>query len=158
MCGRFYNDFNNLIHYDKNVDDTIIISKGLLLDLCPFCALMLPLCLIIDPTRRLAAVLSPFAIFGGLITLFGEIATNADGDVTLSPTYIFLGIGQNPMYYMIHFINLVLGFFVLANFPRVYLKGFIYMCYFIILYFAYVLIVVAATGTEENVTGVTGND
>jgi hypothetical protein len=42
----------------------------------------MPICLIIDPSRRLAAILAPFAIFGGIITLFGEIATNSDGDVS----------------------------------------------------------------------------
>jgi hypothetical protein len=58
--------------------DGIVVSRGLLLDLCPFCAIALPTLMIIDPSRKTLRIIAPFAIFGGLITLFGGISTGED--------------------------------------------------------------------------------
>jgi hypothetical protein len=77
---RFANDFHNLNQYfkDKTNGDEITISKGLLLDICPFVCFALLISIIVDPTRRMAQVLSPFALFGGLITI---CALSTVGDV-----------------------------------------------------------------------------
>jgi hypothetical protein len=53
MC-RFGSDWANLFKYDSKTDSTIIISKGLLLDMCPFTAFFVCFALIIDPTRKIA--------------------------------------------------------------------------------------------------------
>jgi len=75
LLGRFAYDFKHT--FDPNspyneLDPTISISKGLLLDLCPFVAFFLPVTMIIDPTRKTTCVLAFYGIFGGLITFFGE--------------------------------------------------------------------------------------
>jgi hypothetical protein len=158
IIGRFGEGFYNAIHYNPDIDDTIVISKGFLLDLCPFIALILPFSLIIDPSRKFASILAPFAIFGGLITLFGEIFPNSDGDVEWTFHYIFIGNSPNEMYFMIHFINLFLGIFVLANVPKLGWKGNIYCAIFILVYFGYVFVIVAIFDCLYNTTGVTGYD
>jgi hypothetical protein len=58
----------------KTVDypDTVV-SKGMLLDLCPFVAIAMPVLMIVDPSRKLLTIIAPYAIFGGMITLFGEL-------------------------------------------------------------------------------------
>jgi hypothetical protein len=52
------------------------------LDLCPFCAFVLPLSLIIDPTRKSASAIAYLAITGGLITFFGGFCVSADDEST----------------------------------------------------------------------------
>jgi hypothetical protein len=73
MIGRFGEGFKDFLQ--GNNMESIVVSRGLLLDLCPFCAISLPTLMIIDPTRKSLRVVAPFAIFGGLITLFGGIST-----------------------------------------------------------------------------------
>jgi hypothetical protein len=84
--------------------------------------------------------------------------TNSDGDVEFSTKYIFEGIQPNPIYYMLHVINLVLGMFVLANVPSMKFKGAMYCCVFILLYFMYVIVMINIFKVDYNVTGLTGND
>jgi len=73
LIGRFAYDFAHT--FDSTVysmDSKISISKGLLLDLCPFVAFFLSITMILDPTRKTTCVLAYYGIFGGLITFFGE--------------------------------------------------------------------------------------
>jgi len=150
--GTDWKYFNSNHYYDREIS----ISKALLLDLCPFTALMMPVCLVVDPTRKLAAILAPYAIFGGAITLFGEITT--DPEASWSAQYIFSGIQPNPCYYSMHVINFLLGAFVLVNTPKLGLKGGINCVIFILFYFLYVSLCVSIFGVSKNVTGVTGYD
>jgi hypothetical protein len=89
MIGRFYNDMSA---FAQNGNDSGIgTSRGLLLDICPFCAFAICVSIITDPTRKLAKIIAPFALFGGLITILGgigdELALN-DGSIA---HYIFWG-------------------------------------------------------------------
>jgi hypothetical protein len=53
-------------------------SKGLLLDMCPFTAFVLPILMIVDYKRIVIGAFAPLAVFGALVTLFGGISFQQD--------------------------------------------------------------------------------
>jgi hypothetical protein len=72
----------------------------------------------IDPTRKFAKIIAPFALFGGLITILGGIGDEfQDSDVSVW-RYIFVGDSLNPMYFMMHYINVLVGALVLVSVPK----------------------------------------
>jgi hypothetical protein len=159
MIGRFYSNFHDFwqnLGHNTSIDT----SRGLLLDLCPFCAFVLPICLICDPTRKAASTISYFAIFGGLVTLIGGICFNNFDSVNAKwdAKWIFLGDSENKMYFMIHFLQVIFGGWVLLNSKRVIWKDFVNCLGFIAVYFAYVLICIHTLHVTENATGLVPND
>jgi hypothetical protein len=75
--------------------------------------------IIVDPTRKIAKAIAPFGIFNCLITILGGIGQD---DPQLTASYIFLGNSENPMYFMMHYLMLLVGTLVLVSAPRVSLK------------------------------------
>jgi uncharacterized membrane protein YadS len=47
-----------------------------LLDICPACAFLITVFVIVDPSRKLAQAIAPITIFGALLTLFGTAVTD----------------------------------------------------------------------------------
>jgi hypothetical protein len=90
------------------------------LDLCPFCGFTICLSVVLDPTRKIAKIIAPFAIFGGLITLIGGLGDDYSAyGANVSPAhYIFFGDAQNPLYFLLHYINVAIGFLVLVSVPK----------------------------------------
>lgn len=144
---RFYDDWKNF-----DTTNNISISKALLLDICPFCAFALPLAMVLDPTRNVAKVIAPFAIFGGWITIL-TIGITPGINANLSVEFIFLGADPNPLYYMMHVINACLGLFVVLSAPRNTYINWIYMHAFAIFYYSYVAIMMLSFNLYSNVSG-----
>lgn len=135
---------------------SITYSKALLLDLCPFIALMLPLSLIMSKKRNIAKIISPFAIFGGLITLFGGVLF--DDNAKLNAEYIFFGYENNELYFIMHAYLLISGVMVLVTCEN---KKFIYILWshiFALLFFLYILTLSKLLNVNWNVTGIVQND
>jgi hypothetical protein len=84
LIFRFFNDFSKVTEALRKHEyfDSIIFSKGFLLDLCPFCSFCISIALIIDPSRKIANILSYFGIFGGLITYCGGFLINTNDTTT----------------------------------------------------------------------------
>lgn len=152
--NEIQSNVNNLIEGDFYY--SIIYSKALLLDLCPFIALVLPLSLIIFKKRSVANIISPFAIFGGLITLFGGVLF--DNNAKFNIEYIFLGYENNEIYFFMHAYLLIYGVMVLVTCDN---KKFIYILWshiFALLYFLYILSLSKLLNINWNVTGIVQND
>lgn len=131
--------------------DAFIFSKALLLDICPFCGLMLPITLMLDPTRYSCRALAPLALIGGLFTILCDIPTSSDPEWTFK--YIFLGIGDNHCYFMMHALNLILAVGVLLNTPKYGWKGYLIAVGMAGLFYSYVGIMIGATGIRYFVSG-----
>ena len=135
-----------------------LYSGAFLLDLCPAVAVVLPFSLIIDKTRTLAKCIAPYAIIGSVLSIFTTTLTQeVDSDVNMW-VYIFFGQGDNQMFFMMHFMSLLLAIGVLLtskNFTRYSVLGsFSFIC----LYIAYVKIFVDIKGVSYNTTGVSEFD
>lgn len=140
----------------KDYDDAYTFSKALLLDICPFCGLLLPITLMADPTRYSCRALAPLALIGGLFTILCDIPTSSDPAWTFE--YIFLGIGKNHCYFMMHALNLILAIGVLLNTPKYGWKGYLVAVGTAVLFYSYVGIMMGATGISWFVSGLSIND
>jgi len=85
--------------------------------MCPATIFLVCIFLIIDPSRKIAGVIAPFCLFGGLITILGGVATGDNGNAKLTAEYIFLGVDPNKMYFMMHFMLIMVGTAVMLNTP-----------------------------------------
>lgn len=129
------------------------ISKAFMLDVCPFCALLLPVSLIFDPSRKVARSISPVTLFGAAFVMCVQMPFNSN--VELTARYIFYG---DELYFFIHAVNILLPIGVLLNTPRFDKKGTI-MSYSITAgMYIYFLIIAAITGCRWHTSGVTGWD
>lgn len=54
----------------NNYEQSIIISRALLLDISPAIGVLLPLSLIFDPSRTFARFICPLALISGITTIF----------------------------------------------------------------------------------------
>lgn len=54
----------------NNYEQSLIISKALLLDISPAVGLLLPLSLVFDPSRTFARFICPLALISGTTTIF----------------------------------------------------------------------------------------
>lgn len=145
----YINNFNTASDYEKS----FMLSKVYLLDICPWLCLVLHISLIINPSRKFAQILSPIAIFGGLITICGSVAT--DPNASWSIEYIFYGIEPNRAFFLLHFLNVLTGTLVLLNTPK-FTLGLHLWTYIVLLgYILYIaLIIFIYQGTIFcNVTG-----
>lgn len=172
---RFGSDWHNLNQYFKNKVTTdlppdIIISKGLLLDICPFVCVSLLIAIICDPTRRFAQIIAPFGLFGGLITICG---LNSNDDPSFNMHWIFEGEHPNELYFMMHYIMVIVSTLVLASTPRfktfsffkkqkiwqkININHWFFSLAFAIFYYSYVAICMTQLNVSQNVSGLNMND
>ena len=146
---------NKLTSYGQS----ITISKALLLDLCPFLGIFLPISLIVDKTRKSSYVLAPFCILGGF-TVFGSIlgGVSPGGSVEFTYQYLFVGHSGNELYFILHAYLIVMGFMLVFQ-SNVNKLKYLWTYYaFIIGYFLYVFIIVATTKVEYNTSGISIRD
>lgn len=137
---------------------SFMVSKVLLLDLCPFMSFAFPLCIIISgPRLKIARTLAPVAIFCGLITIYFGCSQDDLGQASLAQ-YLFVGIGQNKLYYLMHFVILVLGVIVLLNGPRFTWQAWLSIQAFLIIYLLYVFTCMKTLYLTNNVTGLAQGD
>ncbi|XQP55562.1 MAG: DUF5378 family protein [Mycoplasmoidaceae bacterium] len=167
FANRFVPDW---IDYWKNhkaiygdpttMDNSKTISRAFMLDACPCFFSMLMISLIADPSRRVARILAPIALIGGLISL-GTIITDNNIDTEnarWSAEYIFFGIGKERCYFIMHWCQFMVACGVLLNTPtsgwRVWLSSL--GSFFV--YLGYVGIVMAITKCSWFCTGLALND
>lgn len=158
-----WEEYINAINSGKSFDDMddIIISRAWLLDLCPFVAFALPVTLIIDPTRKIASYIAPWAILGAVMVLFMQVPfqdSNSSVNAVLNWEYIWSGIDPNPIYFSMHLLSFLMGALVMMNVPKYKSFDCLWVAFFIVIYFFYVSLVMAFTGCEWNVTGLSIND
>lgn len=137
-------------------DYSVTYSKAFLLDLCPAVALLLPLSLMLDPTKSIAKIISPYAIIGSVITIYSTT-------LSTQPTidywqYIFLGEHPNEMFFMMHFNSLILAIGVMLTCKKYTRYSFLFNFVFICLYIGYVKAFVDLKGVLYNTTGVSKFD
>lgn len=149
---------NTKITDPTDYDQSLVISKALLLDVCPFAALAMCLSLVVDPTRKFARSLAPIAFIGGVITVC-SIAFDDSVGAELTARFIFIGTDEGmKCYFIMHFIQLVLAVGVMLNTPRNGWKGTLGTLIITVCYYSYVAIVMAATKVCWNVSGLSIND
>lgn len=137
-------------------DGSYALSKAILLDICPFIGLMLPFSLMVDPTRQFSRALAPMGLITGLFTILCDIPTNSEAAFTAQ--FIFIGTTDNPCYFILHSMNLILAVGVLLNTPRYGWKGYLIALGSALVYYSYVGIMMGATGVCWFVSGLSLND
>ncbi|XQP55268.1 MAG: DUF5378 family protein [Mycoplasmoidaceae bacterium] len=166
LANRFIPDWINywqnhdIAYADPgNINNSKIISRAFMLDACPCFFSLLCISLIADPSRRMARIFAPIALVGGTITLCGTIAMN-QGDINaiFDARYLFFGIGTEKCYFIMHFMQLVLGVGVLLNTPKSGWRVWIVSLGSFAVYICYVEIMMAATGCAWFTTGLSQND
>lgn len=159
ICWATY--WNALAHIDLSKiltpEETRIVSKALILDICPFLNFFLPAALIADPTRKAARSLSPLAIVAGIAFCFFRLPTVPDAK--LNWHYIFIGSSGNPnLYYFGHAMNMFIGLGVILNTPKFGWKGSISTISALTGLFLYVVIISRSLGCYSGVAGTHIND
>ena len=138
----------------------VIKSKVLLLDMCPFNAVLLSLFLIFDRKRYLASSISIISFIGGVITIYGQVAFETIGD--LYSTYYDMTWWEytfgNDLYFILHFYLTIMSMIVLMNSKAFNLKKIVVSHIYVILFFVYISIISFTLNIEWNVTGIRPND
>ena len=153
-------DYRGILHGEE-----VIISKSLLLDMCPFNSVMISLFLIFDRKRNFVQSLSFVGIFGAGITLYGGILfeginvvnsswLNNVSDVNHWWEYIFL----NDLYFMMHFQLFIISFIVLLNSNAFDWIRILTSHIYAIVFFVYITIISFTLNITWNVTGIRPND
>lgn len=150
---------NNPNNYSGGID--VVKSKVLLLDMCPFLAICLPIVSIFDKNRKWIPSIAYFAIVGGGITIFGQIVfekIGPNGNSYLVNTtwweYIFL----NKLYFIMHFYIFVFAFIIILNSKSLNWNKVLFAHGFAISYFTYVTIIIFTLNVSYNATGLVQND
>ncbi len=75
--------------------------------------MMLPLSLIVDKTRNTSKVISLFGILGGSFTIIGMYDVQLNNISLIK--YIFVGESPDHLYFMNHYLMIVVSLVVLLN-------------------------------------------
>ena len=159
---RFYDDWVNLHNYIKNPIDlseysrSIVYSKALLLDFCPFLGILLPLSLIFDKTKRFSACVGTFSIYGGMVTL--PFIFFSEPDQTITAHYLFIGTSVNPLYFLLHWYLAVYGIIAVRRYKIPKFKDLIILHIIALVFYSYVLILSNSLNVTYNVSGTNKND
>ncbi len=147
--------------YSNAIDSgrSVALSRLLLLDLCPFYAIFGSLALLVR-NKQIAKTMAPFGLFGAMVTIFGQIVTEAN---SVAPNdywqYVFVGDDLNQLYFMMHYLSFAMGLAVLCWTKRWSVRTFGLMHAFALGYFGYVLVMVACLPQiVSNTTGVLAAD
>ena len=168
---RYHEDFLNFVNGTFNVNgkhnaslenntNNIKASKALLLDLCPFVAFITPLLLTFDRSRNILKAVAPYAFFGGVVTIFGQIMTE---DIPVNNNFYWVTNGWdfifgNKGYFIMHFFSIIVATIILMNSKGFGLKGIAGTVIFPLAYFAYVMIMVTIFDVKQNATGLVAHD
>ncbi len=140
-------------------------SKTLLLDLCPLMMFLIPVALIVDPTKNFAKILAPLGLMGAVVTLFGGVPFD-DAVTNLAWSdfwkYIFLGVDHdgslNRLYFMMHYMLLIISLIALLNSSQ-YTKWSMFGAHvFFVAFLIYALTLSSTFNITNNVTGLVQND
>lgn len=153
---KYQNTNNNLNEY-QNYLKAVYLSKALLLDACPFIAMFLPLSIIFNKQMDIAKHLAPLGIIGSWVTIFGQVIWD---DIAMNDylKYLFIGMVPNRLYFMMHWLSLLLSLYVLILCKHFNLKDLIFTFAFYIIWFVYMVILVLSFDIKYNATGLVAND
>lgn len=134
-------------------------SQIFLTDFCPFFYVATCICLIAQPSRKLAAGLAPILFLSCIVTFVGSIMLG-DGDYTSSNLhqaewslkYIFVGTDNQRLKFFVHFSGLLVSVGVMANTPTLRWKNLIITFASAIIFIIYAAII----GYSCNITIYTG--
>ena len=146
---------------DGNGNNSVVKSKVLLLDMCPFLAVFMSIVLMIDRKRRFVPAIAFFAIVGAGITIFGQVMFEKVGpngnDYLINTTwweYIFF----NKLYFIMHFYIFIMALIVILNSVS-FDKTRVLMAHgYAIAFFTYVIIMVFTLNIDRNATGIVKYD
>lgn len=136
------------------------ISRAFMLDACPCFFSMLMISLIADPSRRVARILAPVALIGGLISLGTIITDNniPNENAVWSAQYIFLGLGRERCYFIMHWCQIMVATGILLNTPTSGWRVWVSSVGSVFVYLGYVGIVMAISKCSWYCTGIALND
>lgn len=140
---------------------SVVKSKVLLLDMCPFLAVAIPFTMLVDRKRRFLPILGWFAIVGAGITIFGQIMfekVGPEGNVHLQKVSWWEYIFFNKLYFMMHFYIFIVAWIIILNSPSFNGKRITMAHGFALSYFLYVTICVFSLKIDRNATGLVIND
>lgn len=147
----------------NNYEQSIIISKALLLDISPAVGLLLPLSLIFDPSRTFARFICPLSLISGVTTIFIQMPFDSNFiselDFQWNAKWIFIGGEGNEIYFLLHAINFLLPIGVYLNTPKGKISFFVlWGIIFTLLFYFYVFLCTTITGCRWNISGLGKND
>nr|WP_272456794.1 DUF5378 family protein [Mycoplasma bradburyae] len=124
-------------------------SRLLLLDICPFFSIFAGLCLMFIKNKKIVRSLAPIALFGGLITLYGELFRLANRYSGLDVyRFIFIGFDNDQIYFMLHVMTTSVALMLLCWTtewsPRDVLNQYLFMA-------IYVSYIIACTQLDRKV-------
>lgn len=161
---RWISDLKDWIN--NNYEDyvggiSVVKSKVLLLDMCPFLAVFLPIMLMIDKNRNWIPSVSYFGIVGGGITIFGQIMfekIGPNGNYYLQNVSWWEYMFFNKLYFIMHFYIFVLSFLIVLNSKSLNWQKIMFSHIYAVLYFLYVTIIIFSLDVNYNATGLVIND
>lgn len=136
------------------------LSRAFMLDACPAFFSMLTISLVADPSRRVARIVAPIALIGG-ITALGTILTDGnipEENARFTAEYLFFGIGKEQCFFFMHWCQVMIAIGVLVNTPTSGWRVWISSVGSFLVYLCYVGIVMAASGVCWFCTGLAQND
>lgn len=139
----------------------VVKSKVLLLDMCPFLAVFMPIVLMIDRKRQFAPAIAFFAIVGAGITIFGQIMfekVGPNGDYDLRNTTWWEYIFFNKLYFIMHFYIFIMALIIILNSISFDWKRIAMAHGYAIAFFTYITIIVFTLDVDQNATGIVEND
>ena len=147
----------------NDYEQSIIISKALLLDISPAVGILLPLSLIFDPSRTFARFICPLALISGITTIFIQMPFDSNFinelDFQWTAKWIFIGGEGNETYFLLHAVNFLLPISVYLNTPKGKISFFVlWSIIFTLAFYFYVFICITITGCRWNISGLGKND
>lgn len=136
-------------------DNSKIISRAFLLDFCPFLVVLLLISLIADPSRKVARSIAPIGVLAGGLVM---IVQPGYAPVELTAQYIFLGVGGNACYFIMHFILFIFSLGVMLNTPKGGLPSLGLTTGIAAIFYIYVAIMMSITKCNWFVSGLSLND
>lgn len=138
--------------------NSLRLSRIFLLDLCPFFAVIAPVFVFLKQ-KKISGVLAVFGLFGALVTLFGELIFTPVNEQDIV-NFIFVGTGNNQIYFMMHFLSLLVSLAIILWDNCFSLISFFYIHVFALIYFSYVALMVSVFKDQitGNTTGILAND
>ena len=114
-----------------------LLSKVLLLDICPATSFTLSLFCIVNRKRNISIIIAPISLFGALLTIYGGLTDIDKYHAEWTAQFIFVGYPEDRGYFMVHFLNIIIATLVLLNapkttvykYPYMFIAGAIFFCY-----------------------------
>lgn len=157
---KYWQNHSTIYSDPSSYHNSEMISRAYLLDACPCFFAMLCVSLIADPSRRMARLLAPIALVGGLITIGSIVAKCNDNmlDSHWDAYWLFIGYGTEKCYFIMHTMQILLSVGVLLNTPKSGWRVWLVSVGAFGVYLAYVAIVMAISGCAWFTTGLSPND